>query len=76
MHPGLRRSAGLVRRGTLRPTDIASGIEVMLLNGRTPRSLDRVSRLRISLQSRAVPIALAVTAIIVAACKSGGGSGY
>ena len=48
----------------------------MLLNGRLPRSLDRVSGLWASLQSQALPIALAAAAIIVAACKSGGGSGY
>lgn len=33
-------------------------------------------RLWVTLQSCAVPIALAVTAILVAACKSGGGRGY
>jgi hypothetical protein len=58
-------------------------------NERAPRSMPalidasnragrrrRVERVIGMVQSRVIPIALAMAAIIVAACKSGGGSGY
>jgi hypothetical protein len=74
----------------VRSTAIVVGIEVMLPNERTPRSTpslidpSRPATMRngfvrligAAQRSPAVPIALSVAAIIVAACKGGGSSGY